>query len=319
MLTSKAIPRLSATATVPAKLNLFLHVTGQRSDGYHLLESVFVAIDWYDALQIEVDDSGAIDRQGDLGWPYASDLAVRAAQALRAQALKEGRLSEAAGCRITLKKSIPHGAGLGGGSADAAYTLRLLNRLWGLHYETKDLAQIGLSLGADVPFFLGPGCAHVRGIGEDIVAYPVMANAFVVVVPAIEVPTATIFRDPGLRRDTPGLDPAALQTAACASIWTLGHNDLEPVACRQFPAITALITALQACAADLGIPAQACRMSGSGSALFASCADANQARALASRLQAQTTALHGQNSGITIRVCQKHFEVLPQKRYDIAV
>ena len=209
-------PQAAQTAAVPAKLNLFLHVTGQRPDGYHLLESVFVAIDWYDTLEVSVDQSGQIQRTGDIHWPEEKDLAVRAAQALRTQGLRDGRLDTDAGCCLMLKKAIPHGAGLGGGSADAAYTLRLLNALWQLDYPADNLVAIGLQLGADVPFFLGPPSAHVRGIGEEIVDYPLAAQNFVVVVPPVEVPTAAIFRDARLVRSTLPLSSESLREAATA-------------------------------------------------------------------------------------------------------
>ena len=318
-----ASPQSTQTAAVPAKLNLFLHVTGQRPDGYHLLESVFVAIDWYDILEVTVDNSGRIQRTGDIDWPTEKDLAVRAAQALRTQALRDGRLPAHAGCHLVLKKAIPHGAGLGGGSADAAYTLRVLNALWKLDYPVASLAAIGLGLGADVPFFLGPSSAHIRGIGEDIVHYPMASQTFVVMVPPVQVPTAAIFRDPSLVRSTPPLRPEALHEAATAPIWTLGHNDLQTVACRQFPAIAQHLSQMQDCAFALGLPREACRMSGSGSALFVSCEDRFQADTLAARLSAQLTESpnvyplgsaqgrespsQGQESPVTIRVCQRHF------------
>jgi len=320
---TKVSLQATQTAAVPAKLNLFLHVTGQRPDGYHLLESVFVAIDWYDTLAVTVDDSGQIQRTGDIDWPHEKDLAVRAAQALYAQGRNDGRLPAQAGCQLMLKKAIPHGAGLGGGSADAAYTLRLLNALWQLNYPTDHLAAIGLGLGADVPFFLGPPSAHVRGIGEEIVHYPMAAQTFVVVVPPVQVPTAAIFRDPGLVRSTPSLPPEALREAATAPVWTLGHNDLQTVACRQFPAIAQYLSQMQDCASSLGLPREACRMSGSGSALFVSCADRPQAETLATRLSAQfkqspggpprghenslQSPSHTKESPVTIRVCHRHF------------
>jgi len=307
------------TAAVPAKLNLFLHVTGQRPDGYHLLESVFVAIDWYDTLEVSVDNSGKIQRTGDIDWPEDKDLTVRAAQALYGQGRRDGRLPAHAGCHLLLNKAIPHGAGLGGGSADAAYTLRLLNALWQLHYPTASLAAIGLGLGADIPFFLGSPSAHVRGIGEDIVDYPMAAQTFVVVVPPVQVPTAAIFRDARLVRSTPALPPQALREAATAPVWTLGHNDLEAVASLQFPTIAQYLSQMQDCAIALGLPQEACRMSGSGSALFVSCADRPQAETLAARLsvhfgQSQSGSQNkpqipsqGKKSPLTIRVCQQHF------------
>ena len=296
---------------VPAKLNLFLHVTGQRNDGYHLLESVFVAIDWCDQLQITVDKSGQIEREGDIAWPVQKDLAVRAAEALRDYAREHSRLSAPLGCRIWLQKSIPHGAGLGGGSADAAYTLLLLNRLWGLHYPRDTLQAIGLELGADLPFFLAEQSAYVRGIGEDITPLALASRWFVVAVPPVTVPTATVFQDPLLSRSTPAIGLSAVEDCAEAAIWTLGRNDLEPVACRQHPMVATLLEALQSVAEQLGLPRAACRMSGSGGAVFISCSGQDQATTAARLLRKLLGDAPKDPSqscaGSTIRVCQNLF------------
>lgn len=300
-----------AALQVPAKLNLFLHVTGRRADGYHLLESVFVAINWFDELAISVDDSGEIRRAGDLQWPVDQDLAVRAAHLLRAHALGKGRLASTAGCRIHLEKSIPHGAGLGGGSADAAYTLRLLNTLWNLQYSDAVLQKIGLALGADVPFFVHGGPAYVRGIGDDITPVAVTSRWFLVVVPPVVVPTRAIFQDPQLQRATPVIGQAHVVQAAGDSIWTLGRNDLEPVARRLHPVIASLIEALQGVAIALGLPPAACRMSGSGSAVFLSCSDAPQAQEAAEMLRKTLAKASPEplppSAGFTMRVCEIHF------------
>jgi 4-diphosphocytidyl-2-C-methyl-D-erythritol kinase len=308
----EASPR--GAVQVPAKLNLFLHVTGQRSDGYHLLESLFVAIDWYDQLSISTNTSGRIERDGDIDWPVEKDLAVRAAEALRLHAQTDARLSTLAGCRIRLIKSIPHGAGLGGGSADAAYTLLLLNRLWKLHYPRETLQALGLKLGADVPFFLAEQSAYVRGIGEVITPISLASLWFVVAVPPVSVATADIFRDPLLSRSTAALGQSVVAQATKAAVWTIGRNDLEPVASRQHPIVGRLIQALGSVAAKLDLPEAACRMSGSGGAVFLSCLNQNQAEKAAELLR---TALEAPNSrpstptgpvaGFTIRVCRSVF------------
>lgn len=304
-------PPLQASVQVPAKLNLFLHVTGQRSDGYHLLESVFVAIDWCDQLEITVDKSGRIEREGDIAWPVQKDLAVRAAEALRDYAREHGRLSSPLGCRIWLQKSIPHGAGLGGGSADAAYTLLLLNRLWGLHYPRDTLQAIGLGLGADLPFFLAEQSAYVRGIGEDITPIALASRWFVVAVPPVTVPTAAVFQDPLLSRSTPAIGLSAVEDCADAAIWTLGRNDLEPVACRQYPMVATLLEALRSVAEQLGLPRGACRMSGSGGAVFISCSGQDQATTAARllrKLLGDTPEDPTQScAGSIVRVCQNLF------------
>nr|UOZ97204.1 4-diphosphocytidyl-2-C-methyl-D-erythritol kinase [Cupriavidus sp.] len=296
---------------VPAKLNLFLHVTGQRSNGYHLLESVFVAIDWCDQLRITVDESEEIQREGDIAWPVQKDLAVRAAEALRGYAHEHGRLGNALGCRIWLQKSIPHGAGLGGGSADAAYTLLLLNRLWGLHYPRDTLQTIGLRLGADLPFFLAEQSAYVRGIGEDITPVTLASRWFVVAVPPVTVPTAAVFQDPLLSRSTSPIGLSAVAGCADTAIWTLGRNDLEPVACRQYPIVARLLESMQSVAEQLGLPRAACRMSGSGGAVFISCSGQEQASAAARLLRAllENTQEGPSEScaGSKIRVCQNLF------------
>ena len=144
----------------PAKLNLFLHITGRRSDGYHLLQSIFTLIDWEDTLHFDVRSDGQITRE-DLSWELpADDLTTRAARAL--QSVGQCPL----GAHIGVLKSVPAQAGMGGGSSDAASTLLALNRLWGLHLPLKKLMEIGLQLGADVPFFLGGSNAWVEGIGD---------------------------------------------------------------------------------------------------------------------------------------------------------
>src|SRR6218665_2078888 len=146
----------------PAKLNLFLHVTGRRDDGYHLLQSVFVLIDWSDRLHIERRDDGHLARH-DLGPALpADDLCLRAARLLQAES------GTAFGADISIDKQVPWGAGMGGGSSDAAGTLLALNRLWGLDWPLARLLPLGLKLGADVPFFLGGENAWVEGIGEKL-------------------------------------------------------------------------------------------------------------------------------------------------------
>jgi 4-diphosphocytidyl-2-C-methyl-D-erythritol kinase len=180
----------------PAKINLFLHVVGRRADGYHLLQSVFVPIDWADTLHVERLPGGRLERV-DLGPALpADDLCLRAARALQQASGTDH------GARISILKRLPSGAGMGGGSSDAATVLIALNRLWGLHWRRPRLAALGLALGADVPFFLGRGPAFVEGIGEQItpMALPVLRLA--VVKPPQSLPTPEIFGHPALKRDT---------------------------------------------------------------------------------------------------------------------
>jgi len=171
----------------PAKVNLFLHITGQRDDGYHLLQSVFMLIDWCDTLHFDVRDDGVIEREDlTLALP-ADDLVMRAAQSL--QRASGTRL----GAHIAIEKHIPAQAGMGGGSSDAATTLLALNRLWGLNWPLSKLIPLGLALGADVPFFLGGHNAWVEGIGEQITPLDVPTARFAVVKPNAGLETAKFF------------------------------------------------------------------------------------------------------------------------------
>lgn len=236
----------------PAKLNLFLHITGRRADGYHLLQSAFMLIDWCDTLHFERRDDGRITRE-DLGAPLpADDLIVRAARALQ----------QAAGCtlgaHIAVQKRIPAQAGMGGGSSDAASTLLALNRLWGLGLARAQLTAIGLQLGADVPFFIHGGNAWVEGVGEQIRSLVLPPARFVVLKPPAGLETRAIFCAPELRRNS---EPATISGFA-ANPFGFGHNDLQPVAERLCPPVGQGIELL----ARHGLAA---RMTGSGSAVFA--------------------------------------------------
>ncbi|WP_420714908.1 4-(cytidine 5'-diphospho)-2-C-methyl-D-erythritol kinase [Roseateles sp. SL47] len=178
----------------PAKLNLFLHVVGKRPDGYHLLQSLFVLIDWADTLHFERRADGALHRhdQGDALPP--DDLCLRAARALQAAS------GTSFGADIHIEKRLPAGAGMGGGSSDAASTLLALNRLWGLHWPRSRLQPIALQLGADVPFFVGGRNAFVEGIGEILHAVQVPPTRLAVVKPAVSIGTKEIFSSPLLQR-----------------------------------------------------------------------------------------------------------------------
>lgn len=240
----------------PAKLNLFLHIVGRRADGYHLLESVFMLIDWCDTLHFEIRSDGAISRE-DLSTPLpADDLITRAARSL--QQISGTRH----GVHIGIAKSIPEQAGLGGGSSDAASTLLALNRLWGLKLSLTQLQKIGLQLGADVPFFLGGHNAWVSGIGEEMTPITLDPARFLVLKPGAGLQTQRIFSHPDLKRDT----KHATISDFAADAYGFGHNDLQPVAQALCPAVT---QALLWCS-DRGLNA---RMSGSGSSVFARIAE----------------------------------------------
>lgn len=240
----------------PAKLNLFLHIAGRRDDGYHSLQSAFALVDWCDTLHFDVRHDGQISRE-DLSWPLpADDLVVRAARAL------QGASQCPLGVHIGVHKSVPAQAGMGGGSSDAASTLLALNRLWRLQLPLATLQQIGLKLGADVPFFLGGQNAWVEGIGEKITPLALPNARFLVVKPDAGLETKLIFSDPSLKRDTEPAIIAGFATNAVGSVFNFGRNDLQPVAQRLCPGVTQAIEWL----ASKGLNG---RMTGSGSAVFA--------------------------------------------------
>ncbi|HWR79569.1 MAG TPA: 4-(cytidine 5'-diphospho)-2-C-methyl-D-erythritol kinase [Pseudomonas sp.] len=240
----------------PAKLNLFLHIVGRRDDGYHLLESVFMLIDWCDTLHFELRADGAISRE-DLTTPLpADDLIVRAARALQTLT------GTPHGVHIGIAKHIPEQAGLGGGSSDAASTLLALNRLWGLGLSLAQLRQLGLQLGADVPFFLNGYNAWVSGIGEQMTPVMLPPARFVVVKPGDGLQTGRIFSHPTLKRDTKTATILDFTTDA----YVFGHNDLQSVAELLCPSVT---QALAWCS-KRGLSG---RMTGSGSAVFARIAE----------------------------------------------
>lgn len=235
----------------PAKLNLFLHITGRRPDGYHLLQSAFMLIDWHDTLHVEWRSDGQLSRE-DLTTPLpADDLVLRAARALQA-------LAPHCGAHIGVAKSIPAQAGMGGGSSDAATCLLALNRLWGLKLPLARLEQIGLKLGADVPFFLRGRNAWVEGIGEQITPLELPAARFVVVKPEAGLATQEIFASPLLKRDS----ETATISGFAANPFGFGQNSLQPVAQALCPDLALALQWLQ----DNRLPG---RMTGSGSAVFA--------------------------------------------------
>lgn len=236
----------------PAKLNLFLHITGRRDDGYHVLQSVFMLIDWCDSLHFDVRTDGRIVREDLTSSLPAEDLSIQAARAL--QAFSGTHL----GVNIQLNKSIPTQAGMGGGSSDAASCLLALNRLWNLQLPRTVLMQIGLKLGADVPFFLSGANAWVEGIGEKIQPIDIASAHFLLVKPAAGLSTPAIFKHPDLQRDT----ETAIISDFLAYPFGFGRNDLQAVAQKLCPDINLALTWLE----NKGLQP---RMTGSGSAVFA--------------------------------------------------
>jgi 4-diphosphocytidyl-2-C-methyl-D-erythritol kinase len=239
----------------PAKLNLFLHVTGRRSDGYHLLQSVFVPIDWCDTLHIQSRSDGQL-RRHDLGPALpAEDLCLRAAYLLQ-------RVTACSlGADIHIDKHVPWGAGMGGGSSNAACVLKALNELWGLRLSTDELAALGLKLGADVPFFIHGRPAWVEGVGELVtpieLPLALLDTPVAVLKPPIAIPTPAIFASPLLKRDS----EHAIVDVFLAAPKRFGRNDLQPPAMAHSVEVTQALEIMQGRFGNS-------RMTGSGSAVF---------------------------------------------------
>ncbi len=227
-----------ATWPAPAKLNLFLHIVGRRSDGYHELQTCFQFVDLCDDISLTVREDGEIRRlRGAAGVVEESDLCVRAARSLKAAA--GGRL----GADIDVVKRIPMGAGLGGGSSDAATCLVALNRLWGLNLGVEELAALGLKLGADVPVFVHGRAAWAEGVGERLVPLvPPIAPAernYLIIKPNVFVGTAEVFRDPELTRNSP---PITIHGFLASG----GRNDCLGVVRRRYPEVARALDWLSA-------------------------------------------------------------------------
>ncbi|MFN5233748.1 MAG: 4-(cytidine 5'-diphospho)-2-C-methyl-D-erythritol kinase [Burkholderiaceae bacterium] len=258
------MPRSLNDCPAPAKLNLFLHVTGRRDDGYHLLQSVFQLIDLQDTLHFQLRDDDAIVRTTDIAsLPPEQDLTVRAARLLQSDALARGLA--VGGAEIAIEKCLPMGGGIGGGSSNAATTLIALNHLWGTGLSRAELMRLGLQLGADVPFFLFGGNAFVEGIGEQLTPIQTPEGWFVLIHPGVSVPTPLIFQTPELTRDTKVVKIADFSDR----LPRFGRNDLQAVAARAFPPV--------ADALDWLSHRANARMTGSGAGVFATFASESDA------------------------------------------
>ena len=258
----------------PAKLNLFLHIVGQLPDGYHLLQSVFTPIDLCDRIRIEVRDDGRIERANDVpGVPAEDDLAIRAAHVLK----------EATGTRlgatIEIEKSIPVGGGLGGGSSDAATVLLVLNRLWDAGFDEEALGEIGLALGADVPFFVQGSPAWAEGIGDRLKPLELPPAWYVVLVPPVSVPTGAIYAAPELTRNTEALKMEDFSTQPPEFLQNPRfRNDMEAVVVARYPEVREHLEWL----AKRG----KARMTGSGGCVFAAFASRGAAQQVLDELPA---------------------------------
>ena len=257
--------RAAAWWPAPAKINLFLHVTGRRADGYHELQTVFQLLDWGDELCIEATADGRVERPaGPESIALADDLSVRAALALQSAC----RVSQ--GAKIWLRKRIPVGGGLGGGSSDAATVLRVLNHLWDTRLSLTELAALGLTLGSDVPIFVHGSSAWAEGRGEKLTPVELPPAWYLIIWPGVAVSTAAIFQAPELTRNSPLITIRALLPDQT-------RNDCEPLVRSRYPAVGAALD-------WLGARGVAGRLSGTGSCVFAEFASAADAERVAARV-----------------------------------
>ena len=262
-----AVTRIHACS--PAKLNLFLHVTGQRMDGYHTLQTVFQLLDWGDDMTFELRERPGITLSGDTDdLPAEDNLIMKAACALN---------QPERGAHIHITKRIPRGGGMGGGSSNAATTLRALNTLWSLNLDQRALLTLAKPLGADVPVFTLGQSAWAEGIGEDLSPLALPPRWYAVIIPACEVQTAEIFGHPELTRNTAPITVAAFFSGA-------GHNDLQPVAVALYPEIRKAWKWLEA-------RSPSASMTGSGACLFAAFDTEAEARSLVAIAPAGVTAV----------------------------
>lgn len=246
----------------PAKLNLFLHVTGQRADGLHHLQSAFALVDLSDTLDFELRSHSDISRE-DMASPSETDALPADDLCVKAARLLQKRTGHPRGAHIRLTKQIPSQAGMGGGSSDAATCLLALNRLWNTRLSRAELLTLAAELGADVPFFVFGQSAWAEGTGDQLQPLELPTQRYLVIKPPMGLATKTIFQDPELKRDT---EPATMQGFArhlkSGAKHMFGTNDLQPVAEKLCPSISEGIVNLK----DLGLSV---RMTGSGSAVFA--------------------------------------------------
>ncbi|MWL86147.1 4-(cytidine 5'-diphospho)-2-C-methyl-D-erythritol kinase [Cupriavidus sp. SW-Y-13] len=257
----------------PAKLNLFLHVTGRRPDGYHTLQTVFQLIDWSDTLHFHRRDDGAIVRTTDIpGVPADTDLVVRAARAL------QQATGTQFGADIAIDKILPMGGGIGGGSSDAATTLLALDHLWGTRVPREELMRIGLGLGADVPVFVFGQNAFAEGVGEELTPVDLPESWFVVIHPRQHVPTAAIFSDERLTRNSP--ISIVADFAACTNKFAFGRNDLQAIATAKFGEVARALEWLRHYSPHA-------RMTGSGACVFARFEDEQAAQRVMERLPSE--------------------------------
>lgn len=236
----------------PAKLNLFLHVTGRRADGFHDLQTVFQLVELYDTLDIEATADGRILREPAPSDPLLASLGDEDDLTVRAARLLQQHSGTRLGARIHVQKRIPAGGGLGGGSSDAACVLTALNAQWGLHWPVERLAALGLALGSDVPVFVHGRNAFASGRGEELTPLALPARWFLIVNPGVAIATRELFAAPELTRDTPPLTIRALPADG-------GRNDFEPVVRARYPEVAVALDQLASWGA---------RLTGTGACVF---------------------------------------------------
>jgi len=252
------------TLPSPAKINLFLHITGQRNDGYHELQTAFQFLDYADDMVFKKTDSNNIDFQSDnLDLSENENLITRAASLLKTQT------NTSQGADISINKRIPLGSGLGGGSSNAATTLLALNKLWNTRLTTAELAELGLKLGADVPIFIHGYAAWAEGVGEKITPIEPPESWILAINPPCHVPTAEIFRHENLTRNTTKITIRDFLSSG-------GQNDCEALTRKLYPAVDTAMNWLNAHASA--------RMSGTGSSVYAEFANRDEAEQLLSQI-----------------------------------
>jgi len=248
----------------PAKLNLFLYITGQRADGYHTLQTLFQFVDYGDTLSIALRQDGQLNLLTPVeGVENEDNLIVRAARLLMNAAQQSGRLPAGSGADIRVEKRLPMGGGLGGGSSNAATVLVALNHLWQTGFDFDQLAAMGLTLGADVPVFVKGQAAFAEGVGEQLLPVNPPEKWYLVAHPGVSVPTPLVFNHPELKRDTPTRDFSTIMQAAFS-------NDCEAVVRKRFREVEELVSWLLEYAPS--------RLTGTGACVFAEFDTESEAR-----------------------------------------
>lgn len=275
----------------PAKLNLMLHITGRRADGYHELQTLFQFLDYGDELAFTPRSDGAIHLHTELpGVDHDSNLIVRAARLL------QSRSGCTQGADIQLLKRLPMGGGIGGGSSDAATTLQGLDHLWQTHMGEDCLAEIGLELGADVPVFVRGRAAFAEGVGERLQPVELSEPWYLVIAPQVSVSTAEIFSDPELTRNTPAITVRSLLAGG-------GHNDCQPVVEKRYPEVRNALKLL-----NKFVPA---RMTGTGACVFGSFPNKGEADKVCRQLPADMPGFVAQ--GRNVSMLHRRLEELEQE------